>query len=172
MSAPENSIPQQETQEIQQPQQENQSQHQQEPQEQKAIVTKKETESSTSSKNFTFTSFHIKYTPEQRLEESKKMREKYSNRIPILVESKCDHIDNTNIQHKYLVPEDMTLAHFAFVVRSRISLKREESIFLLVSTKQTLVPSSQSIGQIHKTYNENGFLYITLMKENTFGEGN
>ena len=160
MSAPENSIPQQET---QSPQQETQ------PQEQEAIVTKKETESSTSSKNFTFASFHNKYTPEQRLEESKKMREKYSNRIPILVESKCDNIDNSKIQHKYLVPEDMTLAHFAFVVRSRISLKKEEAIFLLVSTKQTLVPSSQAIGQIHKTYNENGFLYITLMKENTFG---
>ncbi len=156
MSTPENSTtPDQQTQ-------------QETPQKQE-VITKKETDSSTSSKNFTFESFHNKYTPEQRLEESKKMREKYSNRIPILVESKCDTIDNTKIQHKYLVPEDMTLAHFAFVVRSRIALKKEEAVFLLVSTKQTLVPSSQSIGQIHNNYNENGFLYITIMKENTFG---
>ena len=61
-------------------------------------------------------------TENERLTESSKIIERYPDRIPIIVEkdkkSKIKDID----KNKFLVPNDMTLGQFMYVIRKRIKL--------------------------------------------------
>ena len=107
-------------------------------------------------------------TENERLTESSKIIEKYPNRIPIIIEkdkkSKIKDID----KNKFLVPNDMTLGQFIYVVRKRIKLDPTEALFFFVNN--ILCNNTQTLGEIYKTYKDkDGFLYIKYTSENTFG---
>lgn len=106
---------------------------------------------------------------EQRLEESKKIREKYPMRIPIIIKrgDKCKNIDDID-KHKFLVPNDLTVGQFIFTIRKRIELTPEKALFLYVNN--TMPPISSLILHVYEEHkNEDGFLYITYTSESTFG---
>ena len=67
---------------------------------------------------------------EKRREESARILAKYPDRIPVIVEknggSSVPDIDKC----KFLVPTDLTIGQFVYVVRKRIRLEPEKAIFL------------------------------------------
>ena len=69
--------------------------------------------------------FKEKFTLEERIAESSKITAKYIDRVPIVVEAK----PNANLadldKHKYLVPKEMTVGQFLYVIRKRLKLKPE-----------------------------------------------
>uniref|UniRef100_A0A665V2Y1 GABA type A receptor associated protein like 2 n=1 Tax=Echeneis naucrates TaxID=173247 RepID=A0A665V2Y1_ECHNA len=73
--------------------------------------------------------------------ESAKIRNKYPDRVPVIVEkvsgSQIVDID----KRKYLVPSDITVAQFMWIIRKRIQLPSEKAIFLFVDKT---VPQSRS----------------------------
>jgi GABA(A) receptor-associated protein len=106
---------------------------------------------------------------EARLEESTKIKEKYVDRIPVIIEK---HISATNIakidKSKYLVPSSMTLAQFLVVIRKRVQLAPEQSIFFFINN--TLQPTSSTMSEIYNNFHDkDGFLYLNYTSENTFG---
>ena len=108
---------------------------------------------------------------EKRLEESIRVRTKYPDRIPIICE-KIEGIINSEIptidKKKYLVPIDLTMSQFLFVIRNRIKLAPEKAIFLFASG--TIPASSTTVSQIYESKKDkDGFLYIEYSGENTFG---
>ena len=105
---------------------------------------------------------------EFRKEESKKIRTKYPDRIPIIVE-KVHNSDITEIdKKKYLVPADLTMGQFQYVIRKRIKLDQTQALFIFINN--TLPTTSTLISQIYEDKkDEDGFLYITYSSENTFG---
>lgn len=112
--------------------------------------------------------FKDEYTLEARCEESIKIMKKYPSRIPIIVEKndKCDFLDID--KRKYLVPKDLNINQFTFIIRKRIKLEPSEAIFLMINN--ILCPSNTNIGDIYDSHHhEDGFLYITYSSENTFG---
>jgi len=114
--------------------------------------------------------FKQSYTFNKRFEESSRILKKYPDRIPIICEksiSKRDNIPSID-KNKYLVPFDLTVGQFMYIIRKRINLKSEEAIFLFISN--FIAPSSAIIGDIYQNYkDDDGFLYIQYSKENTFG---
>ena len=69
---------------------------------------------------------------------------------------------------RFLVPRDLTVAQFAYVVRKRIKLQREQALFLHVDGR--LAPGTDSLGTLDARHRgEDGFLAITYALENTFG---
>ncbi|CAM8878040.1 unnamed protein product [Rhodiola kirilowii] len=69
---------------------------------------------------------------EKRTAEASRIREKYPDRIPVIVE-KAENSDIPNIdKKKYLVPADLTVGQFVFVIRKRIKLSAEKAIFIFV----------------------------------------
>ncbi|KAG6479857.1 hypothetical protein ZIOFF_063332 [Zingiber officinale] len=100
--------------------------------------------------------------------EAVRIREKYPDRIPVIVE-KADRSDITDIdKKKYLVPADLTVGQFVYVVRKRIKLSAEKAIFIFV--KNTLPPTASMISAVYEEHkDEDGFLYMTYSGENTFG---
>ena len=112
--------------------------------------------------------FKQKLTYDQRKQESTKVYTKYPGRVPIIVQKyhKCTLPDVDKC--KYLVPKDMTMGQFLFVIRKRIKLEPSHALFITVNG--TLVPAIQTVGEIYDSQkDEDGFLYVTYTNENTFG---
>lgn len=112
--------------------------------------------------------FKKKYSFDARCEESKKIKEKYNERIPIIVtrdkRSKLQDID----KNKFLAPEDLTVGQFISIIRKRIQLAESEAMYIFVN--DTLPPTSASLINIYSKHkDEDGFLYITYCAENVFG---
>ena len=98
----------------------------------------------------------------------KKIKEKYNERIPIIVtrdkRSKLQDID----KNKFLAPEDLTVGQFISIIRKRIQLAESEAMYIFVN--DTLPPTSASLINIYSKHkDEDGFLYITYCAENVFG---
>uniref|UniRef100_A0A6C0C650 Autophagy-related protein n=1 Tax=viral metagenome TaxID=1070528 RepID=A0A6C0C650_9ZZZZ len=112
--------------------------------------------------------FKKKKTEEERIKESTKIIEKYPDRIPIVVEkskkSKVKDID----KNKYLVPNDMTLSQFLYIIRKRINLDTSEALFFFVNN--TLCNNTLLLSEVYNKFKDkDGFLYIEYSSENTFG---
>ncbi|KAI3753962.1 hypothetical protein L2E82_26028 [Cichorium intybus] len=116
----------------------------------------------------TKSSFKLDHPLERRQAEAARIREKYPDRIPVIVE-KADRTDIPDIdKKKYLVPADLTVGQFVYVVRKRIKLSAEKAIFIFV--KNILPPTAAMMSAIYEeNKDEDGFLYMTYSGENTFG---
>jgi GABA(A) receptor-associated protein len=112
--------------------------------------------------------FKKKFSLEKRQEESKKIREKYENKIPLIVEPAKSCTLNKIDKCKFLVPDTMTLAQFLFVLRRRVNLDESEALFLFVD--KSLPPTTSLLGQLYEEKkNDDGFLYLSYCNESTFG---
>ncbi|KAL5978639.1 Autophagy-related protein 8C-like [Asimina triloba] len=105
---------------------------------------------------------------ERRQAEAARIREKYPDRIPVIVE-KAERSDIPDIdKKKYLVPADLSVGQFVYVVRKRVKVTSEKAIFIFV--KNALPPIAALMSAIYEDHkDEDGFLYMTYSGENTFG---
>ncbi|CAL0303955.1 unnamed protein product [Lupinus luteus] len=113
-------------------------------------------------------SFKAEHPLEMRQAEGARIREKYPDRIPVILE-RAEKTDVPEIDSKkYLVPADLTVGQFMYVVRKRIKLSPETAIFIFVNN--ILPPTGAMMAAIYEeNKDEDGFLYMTYSGENTFG---
>tara|TARA_B100000035_G_scaffold279433_1_gene259028 strand:- start:347 stop:703 length:357 start_codon:yes stop_codon:yes gene_type:complete len=105
----------------------------------------------------------------RRLEESKRVMAKYPDRIPVIMEKSktCKNVPDID-RVKFLVPKDIIISQFTFIIRKRINISAEKAIFVFVNN--SLPPSSSLMTDIYEEHkNEDGFLYMSYGGENTFG---
>lgn len=116
-------------------------------------------------------SFKALTTLEERINESTKIKKKYTERIPIICEKSGKSGNNLPQieKFKYLVPKEFTIAQFMFVIRKRLDINdSQQAIFLFING--TIPGTNSIISEIYETHkNEDGFLYINYSGENTFG---
>tara|TARA_B100000745_G_C20023500_1_gene348097 strand:+ start:283 stop:633 length:351 start_codon:yes stop_codon:yes gene_type:complete len=112
--------------------------------------------------------FKKKHTLDKRIQESKHILNKYPDRIPIIVEKLKDSNLKDIDKSKYLVPKDMKIGQFIYVIRKRIKLNPEHALFITVNNR--LPATGQLISCLYdECKDEDGFLYIVYSSENTFG---
>ena len=109
----------------------------------------------------------------------------------------CEKVEKSDIatidKKKYLVPADLTVGQFVYVIRKRIKLSPEKAIFIFVD--EVLPPTAALMSSIYEEHKDedgyvarpllriaavlvsppanwfsDSFLYITYSGENTFGE--
>jgi GABA(A) receptor-associated protein len=112
--------------------------------------------------------FKTQHTFEERIEEARRIITKHPDRRPII----CEKSSNTDLpsidKKKYLVPYDLSIGQFIYVIRKRLSLKPEESLFLFINGK--IMSCNMTIGKVYESEkNKDGFLYAQYTKEATFG---
>jgi GABA(A) receptor-associated protein len=112
---------------------------------------------------------HFEKTLQQRQIESKKVKQQHPDRACIyMVKSTTKPTLPDLDKNKYLVPLDITIGQFAYIIRKRIRLCPSTAMFLLINN--TIVASGSTIAEAEKKYvNEDGFLYIHYTTENCFG---
>lgn len=113
--------------------------------------------------------FQTIYPFEKRQEEAARIRVKYPDRIPVIVEITENSTLPPLDKNKYLVPADLTVGQMMYVVRKRIKITSEQAIFIFVNN--TLPTHTSMMSELYKEYkNEDGFLYCSISGENCFGD--
>jgi GABA(A) receptor-associated protein len=98
-----------------------------------------------------------------------KIQERYPDRIPVIVNKNSQSTIADIDKKKYLVPNELTMGQFMYVVRKRIAIAPEQAIYLFVNGN--LPTTSEQMNNIYDKYkSEDGFLYVTYSGENTFGK--
>ena len=98
---------------------------------------------------------------EKRRTEGEKIRRKYPDRVPVIVEKAPKARIGDLDKKKYLVPSDLTVGQFYFLIRKRISLRPEDALFFFVNN--VIPPTSATMGSL---YQVNMFIlleYISIM---------
>jgi GABA(A) receptor-associated protein len=114
--------------------------------------------------------FKKEFSIDKRITESKRICEKYKDRIPIIVEVYDKDVNILKLdKKKYLVPFDLTVGQFMYVIRKRIhELKSDEALFLFFNN--SLISNSSCLSSVYKTHKDiDGFLYGIISMESTFG---
>ena len=110
-----------------------------------------------------------KKTLRERTIESINILNKYPGRIPIICERQGINIPPID-RSKYLVPGDLTMGQFLYVIRKRLSLDPSLGLFLFIGNEGLLINSAKLILECYNEYkDEDGFLYLKYSGENTFG---
>lgn len=114
-------------------------------------------------------SFRLILFPEKRKSEAERIRAKYPDRVPVICE-KADRSDIPDIdKKKYLVPADLTVGQFHYVIRKRIKLAPEKALFLF--SGNSIPPNAALMSTVYEEQkDEDGFLYIQYSGESTFGD--
>ncbi|KZV95260.1 putative ATG8-essential for autophagy [Exidia glandulosa HHB12029] len=104
----------------------------------------------------------------KRKSESELIRAQYPDRIPII----CERAENSDIAEidkiKYMVPYDLTVGQFAYVIRKRIKLESQKALFIFID--EILPPAGGLMSAIYAEHrDQDGFLYVKYSGENTFG---
>lgn len=113
--------------------------------------------------------FKLTHSLDERMKESKRILEKYPDKIPVICERSGSSTLPTIDKHKFLVPTDLTIGQFIYVIRKRIKITPQEAIYLFI--KGHMPQSSETLETTYGKFRDNdGFLYISYTNENTFGK--
>jgi len=114
--------------------------------------------------------FKDKFSFEQRQAECNRVLEKFPGRIPVIVQKNNKNNDTPKIdKEKFLVPNDLTLGQFVYVIRKRINLSSEKALFVFLNN--SLPTTGTLMRELYQMYRDNdGFLYMVYSGENSFGK--
>ena len=105
-----------------------------------------------------------------RKEEFNKLKSSLNDKIPIICEKdpkcKLQPIDKT----KFLIPGELTVAQFGFMIRQRTFLEKEQALFILFQGDKN-PPLDCLMSEIYERYKdpEDGYLYATYSSELVWG---
>lgn len=105
---------------------------------------------------------------EERIAERVRIMQKRSDYTPIVVSRGCrtaPRIDKT----QYMVPNTLTVAQFSYVLRRRMRLAPEKTLYLMCSRQ--LLDANKGMYEVYAKYKDvdDGFLYISYAVESAFG---
>ena len=93
---------------------------------------------------------------------------KHPNRVPVYLDKKNNDDIPELVNHKFLIPKDMTVAQFMVITRKRIHIDSRKALFIFVNNS-VLPPNAATFGDLYETHaREDGILYTTIALENTF----
>eukprot|EP00249_Psilotum_nudum_P008393 c21246_g1_i1 orf=269-658(-) len=113
-------------------------------------------------------SFKNEFSLEERKVEAARMRQRYPDRVPVIVE-KAAGTDMPDLEkRKYLVPKELTVGQFVYIIGRRLHINHGQALFVFVG--DVLPPMTSLMGSIYTEYKDgDGFLYVTYSGEKTFG---
>lgn len=104
----------------------------------------------------------------ERKSKAHRVVSKYPDRVPVI----CQREPKSNLSDmekpKILVPKDLSVAQFIAIIRKRIQLQPQETMFLFINNK--LVQNGALMADVYDhNKDEDGFLYVLYSSENYFG---
>ena len=114
--------------------------------------------------------FKQDYIFESRTKESSGLLKKYPERVPVIIERSKNSIHLTIIdKNKFLVPKELTMSQLLWVIRKRMHIKREQSVFLFSESGKLFAGTEFVLTVYENNKDPDGFLYLRYANENTFG---
>ena len=105
-----------------------------------------------------------------RKEEANEICVKFPGKYPVIVERYHKEKNLPELDRiKYFVPKQLTMAQFVSVIRTRMQLSAEQSLYFLVNNKH-VVSMSMTIQQVYQEEkDDDGFVYMTYASCDMFG---
>lgn len=118
----------------------------------------------------TYTPTLVLLSTAQRVKDVQKVREKYPNKIPIIVERfKKEKQLPLLSRSKFLVPDHVPVGYIITQIRRMLNLNPTQAVFLLVN-QRSMASHSMSMFQLYNQEKDpDGFLYIVYASQETFG---
>eukprot|EP00483_Globobulimina_turgida_P002395 UN02397 len=112
--------------------------------------------------------FKKQHCLQERRDKATRVLSKYSDRVPVICERDPKSCIQEMDRSKILVPKELTVAQFVKVIRKRIKLTSQQSIFLFIN--DILVVNGKMMADVYQKHkDEDGFLYVAYSAENSFG---
>ncbi|KAF4655698.1 Gamma-aminobutyric acid receptor-associated protein-like 2 [Perkinsus olseni] len=131
--------------------------------------------------------YRNKHSLEKRRNESRKILQKYPERIPVIAE-KHERSELPDIEkQKFLVPGNMLCGEFKYIVHKSIfrpdtdsqpdesgedtAMKHSSNETIYIFVGKNVVPKTgETMNELYEKFkDEDGFLYVTYSSENTLG---
>ncbi|CAH0731844.1 unnamed protein product, partial [Brenthis ino] len=102
--------------------------------------------------------------------EVKVIRDRFPNKIPLYVERYAREKEVPILgRNKFLVPQELTMSQFLYIIRTKMKLRDSQALYLLVNDK-VLVSHSMTMAQAYEQFrSSDGFLHITYAAQQVFG---
>ena len=123
--------------------------------------------------------YQVAVSEDDRRAESARVRQKHRGLLPVIVSLRERAEDSSAgsgaapdlTKCKFMVAPSLTFAHFRAFVRAKVrGLRAHESLFAFVGNRHALPAMSQPMALVYNEHHDDdGFLYVTCAKENTFG---
>jgi GABA(A) receptor-associated protein len=118
-------------------------------------------------KNLNWKDYKLKKTFEERVNESQTILKKYPDKIPVII-NECSEELRERVKRKMLLQTDMTVSQYMHSLRTKFNIKPEESVLIFVNG--TFPTSTTLMSYLYNKHKDkDGFLYISVLKENVFG---
>lgn len=106
---------------------------------------------------------------EERKRETEKIRQQYSNKLPIFLE-KAKNSRLPDIQkNKCLAPIDHTVSGFIGGLRKKLKLPKTEGFFVFVNGSELVTGDTLMSELYERKKNEDGFLYMVYSEQEILG---
>ena len=100
-----------------------------------------------------------------------RIRTRFPSRIPVLVTKSVSKssVELPNLpKNKFLVPMDLTVGQFMYIIRKQLTLTSDKALFIFV--KNTLPTTGVTIKELYAQYaDSDGLLRVVYTSESTFG---
>ena len=112
----------------------------------------------------------------KRVAESQRVLAKFSDKIPVIIETSDKELIKYLDKNKFLVPYDVPISYLIISIRKQLKLDASKALFLFCDN--ILVSSTATINTIYDDYKirnniigyeHDHFLYMSITLENTFG---
>ena len=114
--------------------------------------------------------FQKNFSLEERKNESERIKRECPSRVPVIVEVAPNSKEMAPLKkNKYLVPYDMTINQFHFLIRRSIDLTSESALYLI--TNGISLSGSKTMGEVYNNLKDktDNFLYVFCASEITMG---
>jgi len=103
-------------------------------------------------------------------QEVQAIRHRFPNKIPLYVERYSREREVPALgRNKFLVPQELTMSQFLYIIRTKMKLRDSQALYLLVSDK-VLVSHSMTMAQAYEQFRaDDGYLHITYAAQQVFG---
>ena len=114
--------------------------------------------------------FKSDFSIEERKNESARILRDCPNRVPVIAEVAPDSKDMPILKkNKYLVPYDMTINQFQFLIRRNINLTQDSALYLI--TNGITLTGDKTMMEVYNNHKDksDNFLYVFCASEITMG---
>ncbi|XP_028169586.1 microtubule-associated proteins 1A/1B light chain 3B-like isoform X2 [Ostrinia furnacalis] len=103
-------------------------------------------------------------------EEVQVIRHRFPNKVPLYVKRYVREREVPTLEKtKFLVPQELTMSQFLYIIRTKMKLRDTQALYLLVNDK-VLVSHSMTMAQAYEEFRgADGYLHITYAAQQVFG---
>lgn len=98
------------------------------------------------------------------------IRHRFPNKVPLYV---TRYVRDREVpvlgRTKFLVPQELTMSQFLYIIRTKMKLRDSQALYLLVNDK-VLASHSMTMAQAYQQFrSHDGYLHITYAAQQVFG---